>query len=105
MSESGQDERLAYGFSSMQGWRDEMEDAHTAVLSLEKLNSQDPEKKGKFSFFGVYDGHVGKEAADFSAANLHVILAKLDKFKTSEYKEALEEAFLATDEGNPLLKS
>jgi protein phosphatase PTC2/3 len=101
MSESGQSERLAYGFSSMQGWRDKMEGAHAAVLSLENLN----EPMRKFSFFGVYDGHNGREAADFAAANLHVILAGLDKFKKSSYKKALEEAFLATDKGNPLHKT
>lgn len=41
------------GSSCMQGWRINMEDAHTHVLSL----PEDPDT----AFFAVYDGHGGNE--------------------------------------------
>lgn len=40
------------GSSCMQGWRINMEDSHTHILSL----PDDPTTP----FFGVYDGHGGK---------------------------------------------
>ena len=52
-SESGEDEWLYYGISSMQGWRVSMEDAHSAVLNL------DPDGKKRIAWFAVYDGHGG----------------------------------------------
>ena len=33
-NEGGTGNGLRYGVSSMQGWRPEMEDAHTAIVSL-----------------------------------------------------------------------
>ena len=35
ISDDGQDDRVAYGVSAMQGWRISMEDAHAAVLDLQ----------------------------------------------------------------------
>lgn len=43
---------LRVGSSCMQGWRVNMEDAHTTILSL-------PDDPGT-AFFAVYDGHGGK---------------------------------------------
>lgn len=48
-SEEGQDKYLAYGLSSMQGWRINMEDAHATVLDLNKFaddeeNTDDEDK-------------------------------------------------------------
>ncbi|KAK2980875.1 hypothetical protein RJ640_003065 [Escallonia rubra] len=48
-SEDGENSRLRYGLSSMQGWRATMEDAHAALTDLDSSTS----------FFGVYDGHGG----------------------------------------------
>ncbi|PUU73857.1 phosphatase 2C-like domain-containing protein [Tuber borchii] len=98
-SESGEDNRLAYGISSMQGWRVTMEDAHAAVLDLQ--NPDDPTKassEGRISFFGVYDGHSGYMAAEYCGENLHKILAKQPAFKDSNYEQALTDGFLSTDE-------
>mmetsp|Transcript_22955 Transcript_22955/g.54390 ORF Transcript_22955/g.54390 Transcript_22955/m.54390 type:complete len:508 (+) Transcript_22955:373-1896(+) len=52
------------------------------------------------SFFGVYDGHGGKEAADYLVAKLHANFAKeLKKLSRSRIcvKTALKQAFKATD--------
>ncbi|XP_023331879.1 protein phosphatase 1A [Eurytemora carolleeae] len=43
---------LRYGLSSMQGWRIEMEDAHSAIIGI-------PDQKETVSWFGVFDGHAG----------------------------------------------
>ncbi|PUU81203.1 phosphatase 2C-like domain-containing protein [Tuber borchii] len=98
ISESGEDNRLAYGISSMQGWRVTMGDAHAAVLDLQ--NPDDPTKagsEGRISFFGVYDGHCGGKVAKFSGENVHKILAKQPAFKDSNYKQALKDGFLSAD--------
>ncbi|KAI5966804.1 PTC2 [Candida pseudojiufengensis] len=40
-SEEGQDKYLAYGLSSMQGWRVNMEDAHTTILNLSNIEKDE----------------------------------------------------------------
>ncbi|PUU73860.1 phosphatase 2C-like domain-containing protein [Tuber borchii] len=97
ISESGEDNRLAYGISSIQGWRVTMEDVHAAVLDLQ--NPDDPTKagsEGRISFFGVYDGHTGDRVANFSGENVHKILAKQPAFKDSNYEQALKDGLLST---------
>jgi len=42
----------------MQGWRINMEDSHTHILSL-------PDDPGT-AFFGVYDGHGGQSLYNYS---------------------------------------
>ena len=83
-----------------------MEDAHAAVLDLQKPDDPNeagpdgPDKtgpEGRISFFGVYDGHGGDKVAMFSGENVHKILAKQSTFKDSNYEQALKDGFLATD--------
>ncbi|XP_012693545.2 protein phosphatase 1A isoform X2 [Clupea harengus] len=59
----GEGNDLRYGLSSMQGWRVEMEDAHTAVIGL-------PRGLRPWSFFAVYDGHAGSQVARYSCEHL-----------------------------------
>uniref|UniRef100_A0A3Q3Q0U5 Protein phosphatase 1B n=1 Tax=Monopterus albus TaxID=43700 RepID=A0A3Q3Q0U5_MONAL len=67
----GEGNGLRYGLSSMQGWRVEMEDAHTAVLGLPAPGMSD------WSFFAVYDGHAGSKVANYCSKHLleHIISA------------------------------
>lgn len=67
----GEGNGLRYGVSSMQGWRVEMEDAHTAVLGLQTPGMTD------WSFFAVYDGHAGSKVANYCSKHLleHIITA------------------------------
>lgn len=51
-SASCQNAQFRVGSSCMQGWRINMEDSHTHILSL----PDDPDA----SFFAVYDGHGGE---------------------------------------------
>uniref|UniRef100_A0A3B5L5F6 protein-serine/threonine phosphatase n=1 Tax=Xiphophorus couchianus TaxID=32473 RepID=A0A3B5L5F6_9TELE len=62
-SAHGDGNGLRYGLSSMQGWRVEMEDAHTAVVGL-------PHGLTDWSFFAVYDGHAGSRVANYCSGHL-----------------------------------
>ena len=101
-SDSGEDDRVAYGVSAMQGWRISMEDAHAAVLDLKpEFDGEAPkdasEQTDRLSFFGVYDGHGGDKVAIFAGQNVHKIIAKQEAFKRRDYDQALKDGFLATD--------
>ncbi|KAG8883085.1 Protein phosphatase 2C 2 [Tulasnella sp. 332] len=87
---TGEDERYLYGVSEMQGWRIGMEDAHTNVLELGEGDRN--------SFFAVYDGHGGATAAKFAGVNVHKRLASEETYAKKDYKAALKQAFLGTDE-------
>jgi len=75
-----------------------MEDAHAAILDLQK---QDKKQKtsvdDRISFFGVYDGHGGDGVALFSGENVHKIIAKEEAFTDKDYEKALKNGFLASD--------
>lgn len=100
-SDRGQDERLAYGLSAMQGWRISMEDAHTAILDLQaEIPGQDLKAaptEDRLSFFAVYDGHGGDRVALFAGENVHKIIATQEAFKNGNIEQALKDGFLATD--------
>lgn len=62
-SESGRTTSgIRFALSSMQGWRVEMEDAHTALCSVQGFPT--------WSFFGVYDGHAGAGVSARCSTNL-----------------------------------
>ncbi|KAG8904790.1 Protein phosphatase 2C 2 [Tulasnella sp. 403] len=88
-SESGGDERHAFAASEMQGWRINMEDAHTMISSL---------NGGDAAFFAVYDGHGGATAAKFAGENVHKRLVSEDTFQAKDFCAALKRAYLGTDE-------
>ncbi|KRY40153.1 putative protein phosphatase 2C T23F11.1 [Trichinella spiralis] len=80
---------LKVGSSSMQGWRIQMEDAHTHLLSL-------PEDE-KVSFFGVYDGHGGACASRYASCHLHKAIAQTKAFAEGDLVEAIKQGFLDVD--------
>jgi len=71
---------LRYGLSSMQGWRIEMEDAHTAVIGL-------PEVSDKMCWFAVFDGHAGSRVSAHCSGHLLDCIMSQDAFKESLKKE------------------
>ncbi|XWS34711.1 hypothetical protein CRYUN_Cryun21dG0061200 [Craigia yunnanensis] len=77
---------------SVKGKKKFMEDAHKIVSCLHGNSNK--------AFFGVYDGHGGKKAAEFVAENLHNnIFEMLKKSKGNEGKEeAVKAGYLKTDE-------
>jgi hypothetical protein len=50
-NDAGSAHGLNYAVSSMQGWRNTMEDAHSAVVDIKELPG--------CAFFAVFDGHAG----------------------------------------------
>ncbi|XXG58625.1 hypothetical protein AAC387_Pa04g0893 [Persea americana] len=87
-SEDGQNDRLMYGLSSMQGWRATMEDAHAALPDLDH----------RTSFFGVYDGHGGKVVAKFCAKYLHTQVLKNEAYSAGDLGASVQKAFFRMDE-------
>lgn len=90
-NEGGMGNGLHFGLSSMQGWRVEMEDAHTAVIGL-------PHGLTDWSFFAVYDGHAGAKVSACCAAQLmeHIIAnedfrGKLDVSQGTEIFPSIED--------------
>ena len=62
-----------------------------------KLNFQSIEDDPPMSFYGVYDGHAGKDAAAFAASHLHGrIIAS--SFFPNDIVGAIKDAFNRTDE-------
>ncbi|CAL2231204.1 unnamed protein product [Prunus armeniaca] len=81
---------IGVGVSAAKGKKKFMEDTHKIVSCLQGNNS----KKG---FFGVYDGHGGKKAADFVADNLHNNILEMMEVHT-EIEEAIKAGYLKTDQ-------
>ncbi|KAH8303813.1 hypothetical protein KR018_008192 [Drosophila ironensis] len=80
--------RYRVGSSSMQGWRVEMEDAHTHILAL----PDEPQA----SFFAVYDGHGGASVSNFAGKHLHKFVTKRPEYR-EDTAMALKKAFLDFD--------
>ena len=72
---TGQDSRLLWSASSMQGWRVTMEDAHTTILNL-----------ANNALFCVFDGHGGSNVAIYAGSKLHLRLEQSEAFKQGDYK-------------------
>ncbi|MCJ1283874.1 Protein phosphatase 2C 2 [Xylographa opegraphella] len=102
ISDEGQDDRVAFGVSAMQGWRISMEDSHATVLDLQAIRAEDKDFKpasvrDRLSFFGVYDGHGGDKVALFAGEKVHNIIAQQESFKKGDIEQAMKDGFLATD--------
>ncbi|KAK0830561.1 Protein phosphatase 2C 2 [Friedmanniomyces endolithicus] len=103
-SDEGQDDRVVFGVSAMQGWRINMEDAHANILDLQPLQEGADHKQlvpaesdVRISYFGVYDGHGGDKVALYTGEHLHNIIAKQEAFKRKDFEQALKDGFLAID--------
>ncbi|PNF15251.1 putative protein phosphatase 2C T23F11.1 [Cryptotermes secundus] len=84
-----QNSHLKVGSSCMQGWRINMEDSHTHILSL-------PDDPGT-AFFGVYDGHGGAKVAQYAGKHLHKYIIKRSEYKEGRIEDALRQGFLDVD--------
>jgi protein phosphatase 2C family protein 2/3 len=91
-TESGEDDRFAFGVSEMQGWRVGMEDAHSAELKLDQDNP------ASNAFFAVYDGHGGANVAKYAGKNVFERLRQEQGYKEGNYREGLKRAFLGVDD-------
>ncbi|XP_049293450.1 probable protein phosphatase CG10417 [Anopheles funestus] len=80
-------ESLAFGSSSMQGWRISQEDAHNCILNFDE----------KSAFFAVYDGHGGAEVARYCSLHLPAFLKTVEAYAQNDFEKALKDAFLGLD--------
>ncbi|XP_013888556.1 protein phosphatase 1B, partial [Austrofundulus limnaeus] len=91
VSEGGSQSGLNYAVASMQGWRAQMEDAHTCMSQL-KGELQD------WGYFAVFDGHAGTTVAQYCSRNLlHHILTTggiRPNEDPDQVKEGIREGFL-----------
>lgn len=72
-----------FALSSMQGWRASQEDAHAHELPTKDDN--------RLSFFGVFDGHGGEQAAIFAAKFVLTFIQNSDSFEQMQQEgDALE---------------
>ena len=86
---------MCYGLSSMQGWRIEMEDAHTAVLGI-------PDQKDNISWFAVFDGHAGSRVSAHASQHLLDCIRAKDGFTLSiqnEHTMATDDYMAAVTKG------
>ncbi|KAI3793230.1 hypothetical protein L1987_35846 [Smallanthus sonchifolius] len=84
------EEGEAYSVYCKRGKRGAMEDRYSAVVDLQGYSKQ--------AFFGVFDGHGGAKAVEFSANNLSKnIMSKVANKSEDEIAEAVREGYLATD--------
>ena len=101
-NEHGSGNGLRYGLSSMQGWRVEMEDAHSAVTGL-------PHGLHDWSFFAVFDGHAGSKVANHCSEHILHEISSNPEFlgsskvdgkvnpSTESVKEGIRTGFLSID--------
>eukprot|EP00164_Ancoracysta_twista_P001576 GFYU01002065.1.p1 GENE.GFYU01002065.1~~GFYU01002065.1.p1 ORF type:complete len:312 (+),score=68.08 GFYU01002065.1:56-991(+) len=87
--ESNENADFRYAVGEMQGWRKGMEDAHTTLL---KMSDADPNM-----FFGVFDGHGGKDVAIHCGNYLHTYVAESAAYQAGDYRNSLREGFLMLD--------
>lgn len=73
----------------MQGWRNNMEDAH--------IHETDIDGRGT-SVFGVFDGHGGKEVAEYCSRHFVKELKLFDEFKSRDFGVALSKCFYRMDD-------
>ena len=117
--ETGHGRGYRYATAEMQGWRDHMEDAHISTVSIrsaiakqmailhtnyikpyeskleEFLNSNEFED---IAIFGIFDGHCGKEVANFVKLFFLLELSCMESFRTMHYHTALKKTFHRMDE-------
>lgn len=99
-NEAGMGNGIRYGLASMQGWRMEMEDAHSAVTGL-------PGHLSAWSYFAVFDGHAGHSVSTRCAEELLGAIVDTDDFKRlqpetapslEEIQKGIREGFLNLDQ-------
>ncbi|OMJ65755.1 hypothetical protein SteCoe_37669 [Stentor coeruleus] len=85
---SGENHRVRFASSEMQGWRNTMEDAKLVNLALDDNTM----------IFGVFDGHGGKEVAEFVSRHFCIEIVTTRAFKEGNFEQALKDTFLKMDD-------
>eukprot|EP00013_Stygamoeba_regulata_P007693 CAMPEP_0177644296 /NCGR_PEP_ID=MMETSP0447-20121125/8607_1 /TAXON_ID=0 /ORGANISM="Stygamoeba regulata, Strain BSH-02190019" /LENGTH=554 /DNA_ID=CAMNT_0019146637 /DNA_START=261 /DNA_END=1922 /DNA_ORIENTATION=- len=88
---------LSSAFEAQQGRRKTMEDMHVLI---DNLVVEWPWLAGRpqpCSLYAVYDGHAGKNSAEFAEQHLHKNILNSDAAKEGRWTECIEEAYKQTD--------
>ena len=85
---TGENQLVRYATCEMQGWRNTMEDAKLANIELDS----------ETMLFGVFDGHGGKEVAEFVSRHFCAELLRNRSYQQGNLEQALKENFLRMDE-------
>ncbi len=91
---------LIYGTHGAKGdRRPSMEDTHYPPNAhISQLGEFGSLIADGIHFFGLYDGHGGKGAAEYAQARLHRILVETESFHAGNYMNALTDAYQKTHE-------
>lgn len=88
ISDEGENSQLKFASCGMQGWRKRMEDSHITDLCVGGTNC---------NVFGVFDGHGGREVAQWVKKKFTDELIKNKNFNSQNYGKALTENFMRMD--------
>ena len=88
--DDGKNKIFRYGLNKVQGWKKTME-----VYNL-KENNIGPEKN--VNIFGIFDGHGGKEVAQYVSNHFTNAFLLNEKIKKNKIKQAIIDTFLKMDE-------
>eukprot|EP01130_Rhizamoeba_saxonica_P017309 TRINITY_DN834_c0_g1_i2.p1 TRINITY_DN834_c0_g1~~TRINITY_DN834_c0_g1_i2.p1 ORF type:complete len:294 (-),score=88.71 TRINITY_DN834_c0_g1_i2:67-948(-) len=89
--------RVSSGVYDVQGRRSTMEDTHKCIDDVIESNSDATFPFQNLSYFGVFDGHGGTEAAILLEQHLHKNLFKNEQFISGNVETAINEGFEETD--------
>ncbi|XP_075676943.1 uncharacterized protein LOC113794107 isoform X3 [Dermatophagoides pteronyssinus] len=82
--------------SAIKNRRQSMEDRHIIIQNLNKALGLDLPKT--YSYYAIFDGHAGIDAASYSTAHLHHYLVESEAFRNGQMEDAFRQAFHKTDE-------
>lgn len=91
--QTGSGNDLHYALSSMQGWREEQEDAHTCDVRF------NDDKLKSWSFFMVFDGHGGHKASQRASQTI------VRALQEQPYFIDLQDCYIVTDYNCEMIKS
>ncbi|KAI1285756.1 Protein phosphatase 1E [Halotydeus destructor] len=80
---------------AIQNTRRKMEDVHVVYHDLNSVCNLKTDKL--YSYYAVFDGHAGVDAASFAAEHLHQNLVNSRSFSEGYIEDAFKEAFAETD--------
>lgn len=96
---------LHSGSAALQGARKTMEDEHVAFDSMVGNTEFNQKQLGVWisqenvlGYYGVYDGHIGRRAAEVTAQELHKTIVAEPEFGEGDVQAAYQKAFLQFDE-------
>lgn len=78
------------------GGRTDMQDTHICIGDLAKMFDYNVLSEGAISFYGVFDGHGGKDAAQFVRDNLPRVVVEDADFPL-ELEKVITRSFMETD--------